>query len=158
MEASECHIKISRDYDKLSRNYLKELRNYGKLSLSLTRNYLVKFYEKTNRGKLCGDTYHKTTRLWYFREYEKHSCKWRKILRSRKFLGILIAYFREIISVISVHGAGNKGKRRSDSVLWQDLYSGGFRGGGPGGPGPPPFLTQVYNVYHFEGQMWLNIC
>ena len=28
--------------------------------------------------------------------------------------------------------------------------------GGPGGPGPP-FLTQVYNVYHFEGQRINNV-
>ena len=30
--------------------------------------------------------------------------------------------------------------------------------GGPRGPGPPPpFLTQVYNVYHFEGQRINNV-
>ena len=29
--------------------------------------------------------------------------------------------------------------------------------GGPGGPAPPPFLTQVYIVYHFEGQRINNV-
>ena len=28
---------------------------------------------------------------------------------------------------------------------------------GTGGPPPPPFLTQVYNVYHFEGQRINNV-
>ena len=30
--------------------------------------------------------------------------------------------------------------------------------GGPRGPAPPPpFLTKVYNVYHFEGQRINNV-
>ena len=28
---------------------------------------------------------------------------------------------------------------------------------GAQGAGPPPFLTQVYNVYHFEGQRIYNL-
>ena len=34
--------------------------------------------------------------------------------------------------------------------------SGGFRGGAQGARAPP-FLTQVYNVYHFEGQRINNV-
>ena len=36
--------------------------------------------------------------------------------------------------------------------------SGGFRGGAQGARAPPPpFLTQVYNAYHFEGQRINNV-
>ena len=35
-------------------------------------------------------------------------------------------------------------------------FSGGFKGGAQGARAPP-FLTQVYNVYHFEGQRINNV-